>query len=466
MIHETEKKKRYSLVIIFLALLIFLNSNYGVNAADNNNEEAYKQEPDVASQDKSAVTDKESSAKDSPDTKDTKESSRNKIFDIRKEDRELLKLENTLLSIRKIAAENKDGELSREIYMKYLELNQENITLHDFNYHYEKNKDAEYIRLENNYYEYKKAEFLKLQDKYETLISDYAGLLKSSPSVLNLSKSEISTKLDSQNSINQPVDDISINKPLISKLPKISVTVTVYYVQPDNIETLSVTDDVYIPEENNIVFFQKTYENVITGKDFEFSLPKDPTISDGTYLVEMKYSDSEMTTDYFRVAAVPLALTSNRTINVNDSFDVSLGAGETQVFEFTATSSKAHRIFTNPYGGVGGSNDTVLEIYSDAALTNMISRNDDYNGTVFSSISFKTVMGTKYYVKLRTYSSSGSLYCRLSLLSLEPIVFTETSAQYVYNASNRISYILYASGRQIIYLYDNNGNLLRKVLLN
>lgn len=176
--------------------------------------------------------------------------------------------------------------------------------------------------------------------------------------------------------------------------------------------------------------------------------------------------DASLPTDYYRVPISVPTLASNRILNVNEPLDISLGPGEIQIFEFIATKQKEHRIFTGPYAGVGGSNDTVLEIYSDAGLNNLVAINDDYDGTYFSSITFIPTPGQKYYIKLRTYSSSASLYCRITALLPEPTTFSENSAHYVYNSAGRLTTTYYASGRQMIFIYDNNGNLLRKILLD
>ncbi|TCP57788.1 fibronectin type III domain protein [Tumebacillus sp. BK434] len=95
--------------------------------------------------------------------------------------------------------------------------------------------------------------------------------------------------------------------------------------------------------------------------------------------------------------------------------DVSLPAGKSQSFIFTPSTTGLHRIYTGPYGGTGGSNDTVLELYADAAMTQQIASNDDFNGTPFSQISANLTAGVSYYVKLRTYSSDVALNARLTV---------------------------------------------------
>jgi YD repeat-containing protein len=95
--------------------------------------------------------------------------------------------------------------------------------------------------------------------------------------------------------------------------------------------------------------------------------------------------------------------------------DVSLPQGASQVFSFTAANSGIHKIFTGPYGGTGSPNDTVLELYGDQSLTNLLAVNDDANGTSFSEIRTNLTSGVTYYIKLRHYSSSGTVHARLTI---------------------------------------------------
>jgi hypothetical protein len=105
-----------------------------------------------------------------------------------------------------------------------------------------------------------------------------------------------------------------------------------------------------------------------------------------------------------------------QSLSLNSPIDVSLASGQYQAFSFTPSTSGNYKIFTGQYGGYGGSNDTVLEIYSNPNLTStsLIASNDDSNGNTFSEISPYVYAGTTYYVKLRHYdTSAGSVYARL-----------------------------------------------------
>lgn len=104
-----------------------------------------------------------------------------------------------------------------------------------------------------------------------------------------------------------------------------------------------------------------------------------------------------------------------QSLYTNNPNDVNLGQGLATVYDFVPDKSGNYKLFTGPFGGFGGSNDTVLEIYSDPNLTNLIGYNDDANvSTVFSEIRTSLISGFHYYVKIHPYSSSGSVFARLT----------------------------------------------------
>lgn len=105
-----------------------------------------------------------------------------------------------------------------------------------------------------------------------------------------------------------------------------------------------------------------------------------------------------------------------QVLQVDNPVDISLPGGAYQVFKFTPTSSGTYKLFTGPYGGIGSSNDTVLEVYSDASLSNRIGYNDDSNGNLFSEIKISFNAGITYYIKLRHYNTtSGSVHSRITV---------------------------------------------------
>ncbi len=111
-------------------------------------------------------------------------------------------------------------------------------------------------------------------------------------------------------------------------------------------------------------------------------------------------------------------LTINRnTSAISEGYkDVSLPEGQTMLYEFIPTQTAKYKIFTGPYAGTGAANDTYLELYSDQGLVNKILENDDYDGTLFSCISYNLEANKPYYIKLRHYRPSGfSVHARLTI---------------------------------------------------
>lgn len=106
----------------------------------------------------------------------------------------------------------------------------------------------------------------------------------------------------------------------------------------------------------------------------------------------------------------------------NSPIDVDLPAGVGQLYRFTPSKTGLYKIFTGPYGGTGASNDTVLELYTDANATNLIASNDDANGTRFSELKQNLTAGVTYYVKLRPYSSSIAVHARLTAVPDIPVL--------------------------------------------
>ena len=61
-----------------------------------------------------------------------------------------------------------------------------------------------------------------------------------------------------------------------------------------------------------------------------------------------------------------------------------------------------------------------MELYSDAALTNRLSYNDDAGGTQFSKIDYVCSANTPYYIKVRNSSSGVQLHTRLAVKDQMP----------------------------------------------
>lgn len=104
-------------------------------------------------------------------------------------------------------------------------------------------------------------------------------------------------------------------------------------------------------------------------------------------------------------------------------YDVSLPDGVDQVFQLTPTTEGIYRIYTGPYGDIGPENDTVIELYSDSSLTELLADNDDVSDlTRFSEVTLHLVGGQPYYVKLSALG--GNLHTRIRA-ELDPQSYPE-----------------------------------------
>lgn len=104
-------------------------------------------------------------------------------------------------------------------------------------------------------------------------------------------------------------------------------------------------------------------------------------------------------------------------------YDVSLPEGVDQVFQLTPTTDGVFRIYTGPYGDVGPENDTMIELYSNSSLTDLLADNDDVSDlTRFSEVTSHLVGGQPYFVKLSALS--GNLHTRIRA-ELDPQSYPE-----------------------------------------
>ncbi len=101
--------------------------------------------------------------------------------------------------------------------------------------------------------------------------------------------------------------------------------------------------------------------------------------------------------------------------------EINVDKGNYSVFQFTPTTSGNYYIYTSPYAGSGVSNDTYIEVYTNANLSGTpITSNDDYDGGRFSKVSIAATENTTYYIKVRHYAS-GQLHAELNITKDAPV---------------------------------------------
>lgn len=142
-----------------------------------------------------------------------------------------------------------------------------------------------------------------------------------------------------------------------------------------------------------------------------------------------------------------------QTITKNNPIDVNVGQNQYMAYTFTPAVTGKYRIYTGPFAGTGGSSDTMLYLYSDANLASVLASNDDSNGTLFSEIVYTLNAGSTYYIRITGFAGQ-NISARLTI--------GDPKSKYVYDSAGRLDYILLSTGGKLDYLYDDNGNLVKK----
>ncbi|MDR6553770.1 hypothetical protein J2736_004980 [Paenibacillus qinlingensis] len=240
---------------------------------------------------------------------------------------------------------------------------------------------------------------------------------------------------------------------------------------PDNDTVMSVFSDY---NQTDLIGYNDDMDGSL------FSNVKLSLIANHTYFIMVEnYAGDPI---YTRLLATMKQQVSYATLGNQQSVDVSLPSYRKAYYQFTPSASGHYRFFSSPFQGQAGLNDTVLELYADAALTTLLSRNDDAldihpYGEVYSKIDYTLTQGTTYYVVLRNYGSA-SLKARLTVEDdFDNTKNSATSANWdqIY-LNNRISslydvnyYKVVVTERQKVHigvsknslmLEDNQGNIL------
>jgi hypothetical protein len=129
------------------------------------------------------------------------------------------------------------------------------------------------------------------------------------------------------------------------------------------------------------------------------------------FAVELEIESTSLTSEVNQLYSTKLSL--------NESINVDLPEGISQVYTFIPTVSSNYRIYTGAYGGVGALNDTVIELYSDSTLTTKIQMNDDSNGTLFSEINNILEAGKTYFIKLSHFNNVSKVHASLNVVFSE-----------------------------------------------
>ncbi len=138
--------------------------------------------------------------------------------------------------------------------------------------------------------------------------------------------------------------------------------------------------------------------------------------------------------------------------------EINAEKGNYSVFEFTPTESANYYIYTSPYGGSGVSNDTYIEVYTNANLSGTpIASNDDYDGGRFSKVSIAATADTTYYIKVRHYAS-GQLHAELNITKDAPVQpLTLDGYQDIITSSGEFALFSFTPDKTGAYKFDVGG---------
>ncbi len=321
-------------------------------------------------------------------------------FSIKYKDIKLLDLSKKLLRLKEYAIREGNIPLAKQIEQKYNDLLIVNLELHQLPEEFELVKEVNMTEETN--FEYSKND-LTMEDM------DSSQLFEKSSSVVEevyMSEEEKTEKSENDETI-ENLQSLGVSEEIVpeqSQKDDVSIE-NPQFSSSISDESQSVTEEVYGSLETKInEYFQ----------DKEYDFNKLEAVYH--YWIEefLQQLSNEGVEGERLYQANEVGIQSTMDLLLNTPIDVNLPAGQSQVYRFTPTNTGTHKIFTGPYGGTGSSNDTVLELYSDANLTQRIAYNDDANGTSFSEIILGLTSGVSYYVKLRTYSASDAVHARLT----------------------------------------------------
>jgi subtilisin family serine protease len=157
---------------------------------------------------------------------------------------------------------------------------------------------------------------------------------------------------------------------------------------------------------------------------------------------------------YARLTATKEVI-SVQPITLNTPTVSVVGNNQFQVFSFTPSKTGTFRMFTSLANGISTPQDTYLYLYEDSTLTKLLAKNDDGVQTIYSEINYQLTAGKTYYLLVRGYNGQ----------AITTNVSVTASHYYFYDMNGKLDYILLNDGKKLDYQYDDNGNLVKKILV-
>ncbi|UKS24777.1 S8 family serine peptidase [Paenibacillus sp. HWE-109] len=322
-------------------------------------------------------------------------------------DRELLQINNRLLGLKKLALKENNIEAAKKIEDRYNELLIENLILHDGMELVVTSDDGTTVgqSVYSSVYavfESRKDQFDSLRLKYQESVNEFQILLPN----------------------------------YVDEDPAVSILDNRLYLNLYKDVSLGAGDSYYysfVPEDTGMY---KIYTGPFGGygspNDTELKLFTDWQLTNqiasnndanGSVFSEMNVMLTKDTEYYVQILPHSGAVNARLSVsslwnmlNLLAPVDVDSPVNTSQVFCFTPSAYGNYSILTDYFGGVSssGSNDTMLYMYSDANLTNLIAFNDDHSGSTFSEIRVNMIPGQNYYIKVVGHNGS-YVHTRLSV---------------------------------------------------
>lgn len=320
-----------------------------------------------------------------------------------------------LESLKKIATKKGKIELAKEIEQRlheFMIINMEEHQLPDELGQASKEALATSAREEsvNRFYESKKNVFLSLADTYELQNENYeqqviGSMMKSQGEATALTDTyepndsfETAYPISADNTIYESYLSTDTDSDGYSFTPTVSGSVHIAMIIPDDKDY-----DLFAFDSNhNMVAAAQEGVGIWEQLDFFVEANK-------PYYILVWGTSGYSATQPYQIVVSKVASVLKRDIPL----DIDLPANSSHIFTFTPGTTDSFSIYTGPYGGVGGANDTILELYRDPYFSNLIASNDDANSTTFSEIVANLNAGTAYYVKLYAYGTS-PIHARLA----------------------------------------------------
>lgn len=325
------------------------------------------------------------------DNPPTNSSNPPQTFNIIEQDDKLAILSEKLLNLKAMSISMKKTEIAKEASSLYNNLRLKSTKLHN-SVKSTKGSTKEQVRqnviAKNIIYQVLAPEFQKLQWDYIQGINTL--IRKMNASLTGQSDNSIvsSNKIGNESHIHAG-DTKTVGITLDKPIPIINVEIK----QND---TILFTES-FLPNDSlHPQYTWKTNAATLPGDySIVFHYPDAPGWED-TFTVHV--SDSETKQSVTSAATVT-------TLTLNTGINVDIPEGDYRIYKFTPSATNYYQIFTGQYNGTGGDSDTVLEIYSDAGLTNLIAENDDGSNipAPFSELELPLTGAVSYYIKLKGY---------------------------------------------------------------